>query len=250
VTVRVVEPPPGRGRTPRHPWGQPLRASLAVSAAGSPDRPRRPGGGWRFCGGVPRRLVVDNLKAVVTRADRLRSRSRASSSRTAILRLRRRSRCPAPCHREPKVERRIPYVRQDFFRGEQRLEQAGFPRPRPRALQPRSSWRARASGRPVPRACRRASGGPANRPLHGGPRGPACPLQKGLARDHADAVKSSGGMPPNNDSKYPNGINLTLAPSSPNPVCAARAEEFGSRRCPRTHPPETLVAEILMPFVE
>jgi transposase len=25
---------------------------------------------WRFFGGVPRRLVVDNLKAVVTRADR------------------------------------------------------------------------------------------------------------------------------------------------------------------------------------
>lgn len=108
MTVRVVEPPPGRGRTPRHPWGQPLRASLAVSAAGSPDRPRRPGGGWRFCGGVPRRLVVDNLKAVVTRADRLRSRSRASSRVRAIPRLRRRSRCRAPCHRETESGARDP----------------------------------------------------------------------------------------------------------------------------------------------
>lgn len=30
---------------PRHPRGQPLRVSLTVSAAGSPDRPRQPGSG-------------------------------------------------------------------------------------------------------------------------------------------------------------------------------------------------------------
>jgi hypothetical protein len=42
----------------------------------------------------------------------------------------------------------------------------------------RSSWRARASGPPVPRACRRTSGEPANRPLHGdSPRS-----KKGLAQ--------------------------------------------------------------------
>jgi len=37
-------PAPGL-RIPRHPRVQPLRVSLAVSAAGSPDRPRRPGSG-------------------------------------------------------------------------------------------------------------------------------------------------------------------------------------------------------------
>jgi transposase len=95
------------------PRVQPLRVSLAVSAA------------WRFLGGVPRRLVVDNLKAVVTRADRYAP----TFARVFLEYAQYRGfvgdpTVPRHATGKPKVERGIPYVRQDFFRGEHFLDLA------------------------------------------------------------------------------------------------------------------------------
>jgi transposase len=74
---------------------------------------------WVFFGGVVRRLVVDNLPPAVTRADRYtpglnRVFLEYAQHRGFIV-------DPAlPAHPtgKPKVERGIPYARQDFFRGE------------------------------------------------------------------------------------------------------------------------------------
>ncbi len=78
---------------------------------------------WEFFGGVTRRVIVDNLKAAVIKPDRydptfqrvLRGvrRSTAASSLTP----------PSRAHPKgkPHVERAVPYVREDFFRGEQWL---------------------------------------------------------------------------------------------------------------------------------
>ena len=138
------------------------------------------------------------------------------------------------------MERRIPCVRQDFFRGEQRLEQAGFEetatfeqivwdpvsfdRARVRELfssvairvtarwtngwpsstipsSPTARWTASLTAPPDPSSSARASGRQCSEPAEGqagssesaaspdsplwrrsGPRRPACPLRKGLAR--------------------------------------------------------------------
>jgi transposase len=74
---------------------------------------------WTFFDGVVRRLVVDNLKPVVTRADRYapelnRVFLEYAQYRGFVV-------DPAvPVHAtgKPKVERGVPYARQDFFRGE------------------------------------------------------------------------------------------------------------------------------------
>lgn len=74
---------------------------------------------WLFFGGVVRRLVVDNLPPVVTRADRYtpglnRVFLEYAQYRGVLV-------DPAlPAHPtgKPRVERGIPYARQDFFRGE------------------------------------------------------------------------------------------------------------------------------------
>ena len=74
---------------------------------------------WAFFGGVPRRLVIDNLKPAVTRADRYTptiarvfleyAQYRGFVVDPAV---------PRHATGKPKVERGIPYARQDFFRGE------------------------------------------------------------------------------------------------------------------------------------
>jgi hypothetical protein len=74
---------------------------------------------WAFFGGVVRRLVIDNLKPAVTRADRYTptldkvfleyAQYRGFVVDPAV---------PRHATGKPKVERGIPYVRQDFFRGE------------------------------------------------------------------------------------------------------------------------------------
>src|SRR5207302_792537 len=74
---------------------------------------------WAFYGGVVRRLVSDNLKPVVTRADRYaptidRVFLEYAQFRGFLL-------DPAVVRHatgKPKVERGIPYCREDFFRGE------------------------------------------------------------------------------------------------------------------------------------
>jgi transposase len=84
---------------------------------------------WLFFGGVVRRLVVDNLPPAVTRADRYtpglnRVFLEYAQHRGFIV-------DPAlPAHPtgKPKVERGIPYARQDFFRGETFQELADMQR--------------------------------------------------------------------------------------------------------------------------
>jgi hypothetical protein len=74
---------------------------------------------WAFFGGVVRRLVVDNLTPAVTRPDRYtptlnRVFLEYAQYRNVLV-------DPAvPAHPtgKPRVERGIPYARQDFFRGE------------------------------------------------------------------------------------------------------------------------------------
>jgi transposase len=74
---------------------------------------------WEYLGGVPKRVVIDNLKAAVTKADRYESIFQRTFDEYAA-------------HRgfvidaavvrhatgKPKVERNVQYVRENFFRGE------------------------------------------------------------------------------------------------------------------------------------
>ena len=74
---------------------------------------------WEFLGGVPRRLVIDNLAAAVTKADRLdpvfqRTFEEYARYRGFVI-------DPAPPRMptgKPVVERNVPYVRDSLFRGE------------------------------------------------------------------------------------------------------------------------------------
>lgn len=142
LTVRVADPPPGEaaevdfGRLGR--WLDPetgrrrtvsgllvtlcfsryaflwvsLRQDLAAVLDGLEAA-------WAFFGGVVKRLVEDNLKPVVTRADRYTpaidrvfleyAQYRGFVVDPAVVR---------HATGKPKVERGIPYVREDFFRGE------------------------------------------------------------------------------------------------------------------------------------
>ena len=142
MTVRVAEPPPGEAAEVDFgvlgPWFDParqrpcrvygllvtlcfsryaflaitLRQDLAAVIDGLESA-------WVFFGGVVKRLVEDNLKPVVTRADRYApgidrvfleyAQYRGFVVDPAIVR---------HATGKPKVERGIPYCRQDFFRGE------------------------------------------------------------------------------------------------------------------------------------
>jgi transposase len=74
---------------------------------------------WAFFGGCARRVVIDNLKAAVTKADRYDpffqrtfeeyARYRSFTIDAAIVR---------HAQGKPHVERQVPYVRENFFRGE------------------------------------------------------------------------------------------------------------------------------------
>ena len=142
MTVRVAEPQPGEAAEIDFgllgTWVDPLRARprrvygllvtlcfsryafLAISLR--QDRPAVRDGlesAWVFFGGVVRRVVEDNLKPVVTGADRYapaidRVFLEYAQYRGFVV-------DPAVARHatgKPKVERGIPYCRQDFFRGE------------------------------------------------------------------------------------------------------------------------------------
>jgi transposase len=74
---------------------------------------------WEFFGGVPKRVVIDNLKAAVTKADRYESifqrtfdeyaAHRGFVIDAAVVR---------HAKGKPKVERNVQYLRENFFRGE------------------------------------------------------------------------------------------------------------------------------------
>lgn len=142
VTVRVAEPPPGEAaevdfgmlglwfdpasERRRRVYGLLITlcfsryAFLAITLR--QDLPAVLDGleaAWTFFGGVVRRLVADNLTPVVTRADRYTpginrvfleyAQYRGFVVDPAV---------PAHPTGKPKVERSIPYTREDFFRGE------------------------------------------------------------------------------------------------------------------------------------
>jgi len=75
---------------------------------------------WEFFGGVFRVVVIDNMKAVVTKADacspRLNDRFREYSQARGFVIDAARVRTPTD---KPRVERQVPYVRESLFRGEQ-----------------------------------------------------------------------------------------------------------------------------------
>jgi hypothetical protein len=78
---------------------------------------------WEFFGGVPRRVIIDNLKAAVTKADRYDpifgrvfdeyAKHRGFVIDSAVVR---------HPKGKPHVERQVQYVRERFFRGEQWLD--------------------------------------------------------------------------------------------------------------------------------
>jgi len=74
---------------------------------------------WHFFGGVPRRVILDNLKPAVTKADRYdpifqRTCEEYARYRGFVLDATR----SADPQGKPHVERGVPYVRENFFRGE------------------------------------------------------------------------------------------------------------------------------------
>ena len=141
-TVRVAEPPPGEvaetdfevlGLWPEPATGKRRRvygllvtlchsryACLAVSLR--QDRDAFLDGlelAWQFFDGVTKRLVVDNLKPAVTKADRYTPTLHKvfleyAQYRGFVVDP------TVPVHPtgKPKVERNVPYARDDFFRGE------------------------------------------------------------------------------------------------------------------------------------
>lgn len=74
---------------------------------------------WEFFGGVPKRVVLDNLKAAVTKADRYdpvfnRTFNKYAKHHDFTIDA---AGSREPTHK-PKVERQVQYVRDNFFRGE------------------------------------------------------------------------------------------------------------------------------------
>ncbi len=77
---------------------------------------------WEFFGGVPRRVILDNLKAAVLKADRYdpvfqRTFGEYADYRDFVID----AAVPGEPTHKPHVERQVPYVRDSFFRGEQFL---------------------------------------------------------------------------------------------------------------------------------
>jgi transposase len=77
---------------------------------------------WEFFGGVARRVVLDNLKAAVTKPDRYdptfqRTFEQYAEHRGFVID----AAVPKHPKGKPHVERQVPYVRENFFRGERFL---------------------------------------------------------------------------------------------------------------------------------
>lgn len=77
---------------------------------------------WEFFGGVPELVIIDNLKAAVTKADRYDPVFQRTFEEYALYRgfIIDAARSADPTGK-PVVERGVPYVRESFFRGEQWL---------------------------------------------------------------------------------------------------------------------------------
>jgi hypothetical protein len=77
---------------------------------------------WEFFGGVPRRVVIDNMKAAVLKADRYdptfqRTFNEYAEHRGFVID----AASPGEPTHKPHVERGVPYVRRNFFSGERFL---------------------------------------------------------------------------------------------------------------------------------
>jgi transposase len=88
---------------------------------------------WEFFGGVVRRVVLDNLKAAVTKPDRYdpifqRTFEEYAHHRGFVID----AALPRHATGKPHVERNVPYVRDNFFRGETWLDVAHVQRDAPR----------------------------------------------------------------------------------------------------------------------
>jgi transposase len=88
---------------------------------------------WEFFGGVIARLVIDNLRAAITKADRYdpifqRTFEEYARHRGFVIDAAR----PRHAKGKPHVERNVPYVRENFFRGEQWIDCAHVQREAPR----------------------------------------------------------------------------------------------------------------------
>ena len=75
---------------------------------------------WEYFGGVPARVVIDNLKAAVRKADRYdpifqRSFDEYAAHRGFVID----AAVVRHAKGKPKVERNVQYLRENFFRGEQ-----------------------------------------------------------------------------------------------------------------------------------
>lgn len=78
---------------------------------------------WEYFGGVPRRVVIDNLRAAVTKADRYdpifqRSFDEYAAHRGFVID----AAVVRHAKGKPKVERNVQYLRESFFRGEQWID--------------------------------------------------------------------------------------------------------------------------------
>jgi len=106
---------------------------------------------WAFFGGCARRVVLDNLKAAVTRADRYDpffqrtfeeyARYRGFTIDAAIAR---------HAQGKPHVERQVPYVRENFFRGEHFLDREHVAREAVRWCRERAGMRVHGTTRKQP----------------------------------------------------------------------------------------------------
>jgi transposase len=88
---------------------------------------------WVFFGGVPARVVIDNLKPAVTKADRYdpvftRTFSEYAHYRGFVID----AAVPRDPTGKPHVERNVQYVRESFFRGESWIDLAHVQRDAPR----------------------------------------------------------------------------------------------------------------------
>jgi transposase len=104
---------------------------------------------WQFFGGRPRRVIIDNMKSAVTKADRYdpvfhRTFSEYAAHHGFTIDAAEKK---SPTHK-PHVERGVPYVRENFFRGERFLS-------RDQAQQAAERWCLETAGKRVHGTTRR-----------------------------------------------------------------------------------------------
>lgn len=121
---------------------------------------------WEFFGGVPSRVVVDNLKAAVTKADRYdpvfsRTFAEYAAWRGFVVD----AALPRHATGKPHVERNVQYLRESFFRGESFVDLAHVQREATRWCRETAGQRLHGTTRRRPLAVFEDEERPALRPL-------------------------------------------------------------------------------------